>query len=188
MEDRKIVELYFARNEEAIEATAKKYGKYCFSISKNILSCKEDAEECVNDTYIDAWYSIPPHKPNSLALFLGKITRRIAIDRWRKQNAQKRGGGEVTLVLDELYQCVPDFTDVEQEYEQRRLTEVINSFVRQLPSVEQKVFLCRYWYMDSVKIISKRFHFSESKVKSMLHRTREKLKIVLNEEGYHEAR
>ena len=93
----------------------------------------------------------------------------------------------MAVVLDELYQCVPDFTDVEQEYEQRRLTEVINSFVRQLPSVEQKVFLCRYWYMDSVKDISKRFHFSESKVKSMLHRTREKLKIVLSEEGYHEA-
>ena len=115
MEDRKIVELYFARNEEAVEATAKKYGKYCFSISKNILSCKEDAEECVNDTYIDAWYSIPPHKPNSLALFLGKITRRIAIDRWRKQNAQKVHNSQSADEKDLHGLCITDFPQ-ENEY------------------------------------------------------------------------
>lgn len=184
MDDRRIIDLYFARNEQAIEETASKYGKYCFSIANHILSDPEDSKECVNDTYLDAWNSIPPHRPQSLALYLGKITRRISIDRWRKRNARKRSGGEMNLVLEELYECIPDETDVESEYEKRRLSETINSFVKELPASEQKVFLCRYWYMDSVKSIGKRFHYSESKVKSMLYRTRAKLKTVLSEEGF----
>ncbi len=167
-----------------MEETAAKYGKYCFSIAKNILPSREDAQECVNDTYLDAWNSIPPHRPASLALFLGKITRRICIDRWRQQNARKRGGGETALALEELYQCVPDGCDAEQEYEKRELSRTINTFVKTLPGPEQRIFLCRYWYMDSIKDISKRFHYSESKVKSMLHRTRDKLKAELSKEGY----
>lgn len=184
MDDKGIVRLYFDRNETALDETAKKYGKYCFSIAHNILANREDAEESVNDTYLDAWNSIPPHRPNSLALFLGKITRRISIDRYRRRNAQKRGSGELELVLDELYQCVADEADVEKEFEKRHLAQVINAFVKGLPSNEQKVFLCRYWYMDSIQSISKRFGYSESKVKSMLHRTREKLKAALRKEGY----
>ena len=184
MDDKGIVRLYFDRNEQAIDETSKKYGKYCFSIANNILSNREDAEESVNDTYLDAWKSIPPHRPNSLALFLGKITRRISIDRYRRKNAHKRGGGELALVLDELYQCIPDETDVEKEFEKRHLALVINNFVKSLPANEQRVFLCRYWYMDSVKSISRRFGYSESKVKSMLHRTRAKLKEEFRKEGY----
>lgn len=184
MDDKRIVRFYFDRNERALDETAKKYGKYCFSIAHNILSNREDAEESVNDTYLDAWNSIPPHRPNSLALFLGKITRRISIDRYRRRNAQKRGGGELALVLDELYQCIADEVDIEKEFEKRHLTQVINEFVKNLPSNEQKVFLCRYWYMDSIKSISKRFGYSESKVKSMLFRIREKLKEALRKEGY----
>ena len=184
MDDKKIIELYFMRNEHALDETASRYGKYCYSIARNILPSREDAEESVNDTYLDAWNSIPPHRPNSLALFLGKITRRISIDRWRRQNAKKRGGGEMALVLDELYQCIPDETDVEKEFEKRHLAQVINNFVKTLPAHEQKVFLCRYWYMDSVKSISRRFGYSESKVKSMLHRTREKLREEIRKEGY----
>ncbi len=184
MEDKRIVELYFSRNERAIEETAAKYGKYCFSIAHNILSNREDAEECVNDTYMDAWNQIPPTRPKSLSLFLGKITRRISIDRWRRRNAQKRGGGEMDLVLDELYQCIPDHSNVEQEYAFKELTATINTFVGTLPATEQRVFLCRYWYLDSIRDIAKRFRFSESKVKSMLLRTREKLKKHLQKEGY----
>ena len=184
MEDKSIIRLYFARQEQAIEETEKKYGKYCFSIAHNILADREDAQECVNDTWLDAWNSIPPHRPNSLALFLGKITRRVSIDKWRRRNARKRGGGELALVLDELYQCIPDEIDVEKEFEKKCLAEVINSFVKSLPDGERRVFLCRYWYMDPVRSICKRFGYSESKVKSMLFRTREKLKKKLCEEGF----
>lgn len=184
MDDKGIIGLYFARNEQAIDETARKYGSYCFSIAHNILTSREDAEESVNDTYLDAWNSIPPHIPNSLALFLGKITRRISIDRYRYRNAQKRGGGEMELVLDELYQCIAEGSDVETEFEKAHLTQVIREFVKALPGNEQKVFICRYWYMDSVRSIGKRFGYSESKVKSMLHRTREKLREALGKEGY----
>ena len=184
MDDKGIVRLYFERNERAIDETSKKYGKYCFAIANNILSNREDAEESVNDTYLDAWNNIPPHRPNSLSLFLGKITRRISIDLYRRKNAQKRGGGELALVLDELYQCIADETDVEKEFEKRHLSQVINDFVKFLPRNEQKVFICRYWYMDSIQSISERFGYSESKVKSMLYRTREKLREALRKEGY----
>ena len=184
MDDKGIVRLYFDRNERAVDETAKKYGRYCFSIAHNILPSREDAEESVNDTYLDAWNSIPPHRPRSLALFLGKITRRISIDRYRRNTAQKRGGGEMALVLDELYQCIADSGDVEKEFEKKQLAQVINRFVKSLPANEQKVFLCRYWYMDSVQSIGKRFGYSESKVKSMLFRTRTKLKEELRKEGY----
>lgn len=184
MDDHIIVDLYFQRSERAISETASKYGNYCYSIAYNILSNNEDAEESVNDTYNDAWNSIPPHRPSILATFLGKITRRISIDRWRKRNAEKRGGGEIPLVLDELQDCIANATSVEEEYEKQHLSDVINTFVKSLPETEQKVFLCRYWYVDSISSISKQFGFSESKVKSMLFRTREKLRLVLIKEGF----
>lgn len=184
MEDNKIVELYLHRSEQAVTETQSKYGNYCYSIAYQILANNEDAEESVNDTYIDAWNSIPPNKPAILSTFLGKITRRISIDRWRSRNAKKRGGGEMPLVLEELAECVEGNNSIEQELEQKRLTEVINTFVLGLPQKEQKVFLCRYWYMDSVDSICRLFGFSESKVKSMLYRTREKLKHVLEKEDF----
>ncbi len=179
MDDNNIVDLYWQRMEQAISETAKKYGKYCYSIAYNILGSREDAEESVNDTYSDAWNSIPPHRPSVLSTFLGKITRRRAIDKYRKHTARKRGGGEIPLVLDELKDCIADKGSMEQWYEKKRLSEVINAFVIALPEIEQKVFLCRYWYMDPISSICKQFGFSESKVKSMLYRTREKLRIVL---------
>lgn len=184
MLDNAIVALYFDRNEQALEETASKYGKYCFSIAYNILSNQEDAEESVNDTYLDAWNSMPPHRPSSLSLFLGKITRRISIDKWRRKHAKKRGGGEVPLVLEELRGCLADSADVERDVEQRYLAEVINRFLKTLPVQEQRVFLCRYWYLDSIGSICKRFGYTEAKVKSMLHRTREKLRKVLEQEGF----
>lgn len=184
MDDNAIVDLYFRRSEQAIKETATKYGNYCYSIAYNILNNNEDAEESVNDTYNDAWNSIPPHCPSILSTFLGKITRRISIDRWRKHNAKKRGGGEMPLVLEELQNCISNTASVEEEYERQHLSDVINTFVKSLPEMEQKVFLCRYWYMDSISSINRQFGFSESKVKSMLFRTREKLRLVLIKEGF----
>ncbi len=157
---------------------------YCYSIAYNILHNSEDAEESVNDTYTDAWNSMPPHRPSVLSTFLGKITRRISIDRFRHRTAEKRGGGELPLVLDELGDCVADDVSIEEIFERQRLAEVVNAFLRSLPDTERRVFLCRYWYMDPIASISKQFRFSESKVQSMLFRTRGKLRIVLVKEGF----
>ena len=183
MEDRRIVDLYWHRNENAIAETAEKYGRYLHSIAYRILSNTEDAEECVNDTYADAWNAMPPHRPSVLSTFLGKITRRISIDLWRRRNAGKRGGGEIELVLEELEECVSGGT-VEEESERRELREKLNDFLLSLPSPERKVFLCRYWYMEPISSISQEFGYSESKVTSMLYRTRGKLRVMLEKEGY----
>lgn len=184
MEDKEIIDLYWKRSEHAITETDQKYGVYCFCIANNILSNKEDSEESVNDTWLAAWNTMPPKKPDILAVFLGKITRYISLDRWRKRMASKRGGGEVPLVLDELEECVAGRESVELQYLKKELAEVINGFLNTLSEIERKVFICRYWYMDSIENISKRFEFSESKVTSMLYRIRGKLKNVLEKEGF----
>lgn len=184
MEDQEIVSLYWNRHERAIEETEKKYGKYCYSIAYRILENHEDSEESVNDTYIDAWNSIPPHKPNMLSTFLGKITRRIAIDKWRISHAEKRGCGECALVLDELEECITAENSVETELEKKQLTEAVNGFLQTLSLTERRIFICRYFYMDSVESVCKKFGFSESKVKSMLFRAREKLRVYLRKEGF----
>ena len=184
MEDNCIVDLYWQRNESAISETATKYGKYLYSISYQILLNAEDAEECVNDTYNDAWQSIPPHRPSVLSTFLGKITRRISIDLWRKYNAEKRGGGVMVLALNELEECVSGKGDVENEIERLELQKKLNDFLLALPRVDRQVFMCRYWYMNSISDIAKQFAYSESKVKSMLYRTRNKLRAMLEKEGY----
>ena len=184
MEDNRIVDLYWQRNERAISETAAKYGKYLHSISFQILQNAEDAEECVNDTYNDAWQSMPPHRPSILSTFLGKITRRISIDLWRKNSAEKRGGSEIALALDELEECVAGTDDVETEVERRELQRKLNAFLLRLPRVDRQVFMCRYWYMDSISEIAIQFDYSESKIKSMLYRTRNKLRAMLEKEGY----
>lgn len=183
MKDDVIVDLYWKRDESAIAETAAKYGKYLHSISYRILLNNEDAEECVNDTYNDAWQSIPPHRPSVLSTFLGKITRRISIDLWRKNGAEKRGGGEMALALDELEECVSGTGDVEAEIERLELQKKLNDFLLALPRTERRVFMCRYWYMDSVSDIAGKFACSESKIKSMLYRTRKKLRAMLEKEG-----
>lgn len=184
MEDSAIVSLYWQRDESAITETAVKYGKYCFSIAYGVLGNASDAEESVNDTYLDAWNAMPPSRPTMLSTFLGKITRRISIDRWRKRNAEKRGGGQMEAILDELAECVSSEENVEQTVEQQMITDHINAFVRTLPDVEQWIFLCRYFYMDSIKDIAKRFGFSQSKIKSMMLRIRRKLRAFLEKEGW----
>ncbi|MBE5861663.1 MAG: RNA polymerase sigma factor [Lachnospiraceae bacterium] len=184
MEDQRIVDLYWERNESAIPETAAKYGKYLQRISYQILSNAEDAEECVNDTYQDAWQSMPPHRPSVLSTFLGKMTRRISIDLWRKRSAEKRGSGVAALALEELEECVSGTGDVESEAIRHELQRKLNAFLLGLPQVDRQVFLCRYWYMDSISDIAKQFSYSESKIKSMLHRTRKKLRALLEKEGY----
>ena len=183
MNDKNIVDLYFNRDEEAIAQTDKKYGRYCYSIAYNILTNKEDAEESVSDTYMTAWRAIPPRRPSVLSTFLGKITRHISIDRWRERSAYKRGGGEVTLALDELEDCVAGLQNVEMEYERKELIRAYVKFLDTLPITERRVFLCRYWYVDSIEAIAEKFGFSQSKVKTMLYRTRAKLRKQLAEEG-----
>ena len=184
MNDKNIVDLYFNRDEEAITQTDKKYGRYCYSIAYNILTNKEDAEESVSDTYMTAWRAIPPRRPSVLSTFLGKITRHIPIDRWRERSAYKRGGGEVTLALEELEDCVAGLQNVEMEYERKELIRAYVKFLDTLPITERRVFLCRYWYVDSVEAIAEKFGFSQSKVKTMLYRTRKKFRKTLWEEGF----
>ena len=170
MTDAQIVEMYWERNEQAISVTAEKYGTYCYSVAYGILHNEEDSKESVNDTYMSAWNSMPPHKPNVLKTFLGKITRRLSIDKLKRKNAEKRGG-EIAEILDELSECISPIGDPIAETD------------KELKDTEQRVFLCRYWYARSVKEIAKLFGFSESKVKVMLMRTRNKLKTRLDEEG-----
>ena len=183
MEDNRIVDLYWMRNERAITETESKYGKYCYAIAYNILCDKEDADESVNDTYLGAWNAIPPHRPSVLRTFLGKITRRVSLKKWRDSHRDKRGGNEVSLALDELSECVPSNVTVEDEVIVAELSKALNRFIEDLPVTERRVFICRYWYLDSIEKISMDFCFSSSKVKSMLHRTRAKLFSHLKKEG-----
>ena len=184
MEDREIINLYWERNSNAIKETASKYGGYCKSIAKNILGNNEDAEECVNDTYLNTWNSIPPNRPNILSTYLGKITRNLSFDRFRHRHADKRGGGEIELVLDELGECVSGADSVEQEVEKKELVRAINSFLDTLSQEKCNIFLCRYWYALPVSEIATRFGMSEGNVSVTLNRIRSKLKNYLKERGY----
>ena len=184
MEDNAIVDLFFARSEDAIVHTDRKYGGYCFSIAYNILTNKEDSEESVSDTYLAAWRAIPPRRPAMLGAFLGKITRNLSIDRWRSRGAEKRGGGEIILALEELDACVADTRTMESAVEGRELARSFNAFLQTLSETERCIFLSRYWYLDPVAVIAMNFGFSQSKVTSMLHRLRKKLHVYLEKEGY----
>lgn len=183
MEDSMIVALYWARSEQAIAESEQKYGAYCRTIAAGIVGDPEDAEECVNGTWLGAWNAIPPHRPAVLRTFLGKITRRIAIDRWRTMSRRKRGGGETALALEELEDCLSG-GDVQREIEQKELTEILNRFLAELPDGKRDAFMCRYWQMASIEEIAAAFGWSVSKTKSQLLRTREKLARRLREEGY----
>lgn len=181
MDDEKIVDLYWQRKESAIQETKVKYGRYCYSIAYNILQDREDAEECENDTYLDAWRSIPPNKPVTFPTFLGTITRRISLDKWRRKNAYKRGG-EITLSLDELEECIPANHSIDDAITTENLAKTISVFLKTLSEPECNVFLRRYWYFDSINAICKRYGFGQSKVKMMLLRTRAKLLTHLEKE------
>lgn len=184
MDDKEIIELYFARNETAIKETADKYGNYCTKIAKNIVNNDEDACECVNDTYLNTWEAIPPTRPSIFSAFLAKITRNLAFNVYRRNHAMKRGGSEISLVLDELAECVSGKDNVEQEIEKKELVASINSFLKDLEPKKRNIFVCRYWYADNVNSIAKRYKMTESNVSVTLNRMRAKLKDYLVERGY----
>lgn len=184
MEDNKIVALYWQRNENAIKETSRKYGAYCFAVADNILHNKEDAEECVSETWLKAWNAIPPQKPTILKIFLAKITRNLAINYFHTRSAQKRGGGEIILVLDELAECLASESDVMEEYEARELGQCIRRFVRLLPEREGNVFVRRYFFTEPIAQIAKKYGLSRNNVTVILSRTRSKLKAYLLEEGF----
>ena len=170
MEDEQIVDLYWQRSDLAISETNQKYGKYCHTIAYNICGTDEDADECVNDTWFRAWNTMPPEKPSRLAVFLGKIIRNLAIDKYRKDRSQKYGGGQVTLCLDELGECIGEDTPIEDRL---ALKELMDSFLHSLPDKNRKIFLLRYWYMMPVAEIAKRNDISEGAVKMILQRVRD---------------
>lgn len=182
MEDAQIVTLYWDRDERAIGETDKKYGKYLHTIAYNILADREDSQESVNDTYLAAWDSMPPHKPAVLSTYLGKITRRISIDCFRRKNAQKRGS-EYALSLEELEQCVGRNT-TEESVNLQALADAIGKYLETVSLDARRVFIGRYYYLDPVKDIARYCHITESKAKMLLLRTRQGLWEHLQKEGF----
>ena len=178
-----IIDLYWARSEAAISETANKYGRFCAAIAMNILHSAEDAEECVSDTYLKTWDAIPPQRPTFFSAFLGKITRNLALNKYRAQRTKKRGGGELALIYDELEGSVPSGSNVEKEYEANLAVAAINAWLRSLDQESRIIFVRRYWYLDPIQTIARHFKMSESKVKSMLYRLRQALKAQLENEG-----
>ncbi|MBR5201842.1 MAG: sigma-70 family RNA polymerase sigma factor [Clostridia bacterium] len=184
MQDEKIVELYWQRDESAIHETQEKYETYLYKIAYNILSDEEDSMESVNDTYLAAWNSMPPHRPNVLSTYLGKLTRRISIDIFRKRNRVKRQSSEYALSLTELEDCISSNDSPEKDYEAQVLGEVINTFLHTLSNDARNVFIGRYYFLDSVKDVANYCGISEAKAKALLFRTRNSLKEYLIKEGY----
>ena len=182
MDDAKIIALYEARDEAAIAETQKKYDGYCHYIAERILPSREDAEECVNDAYHKAWNTIPPQKPESLASYIGMLTRQLSLNRYKLNHRKKRGEGTLPLILDELAECVGDGGDMPTA-DDLALRDALDRFLRALPQRTRMVFLRRYWYFDSVAAIARRYGFGQSKVKMMLHRTRQSLRDYLEKEG-----
>ena len=185
MEDNTIVSRMWERDDTALAEVQKKYQSYCYAIAKNILLLHEDAEESVNDTWLAAWQSIPPHRPENLKTYLGKLTRTISIDKWRKNHVQKRVTAGYLESIDELEEVISDGkSDVSSGIYEEELSRLISSFLHRLPEIPRNVFIRRYWYHDSIEEICKRFAFSESKTKMILKRTRDKLSNELKKEGY----
>ena len=183
MDDQMIVDLFWRRSQDAIAETAKKYGNYCYRIAYNILANAEDSEECVSDTYLKVWESIPPTRPNRFFAFIGKITRHLAINRYAYLTAEKRGGSQIPLALEELADCIPDLNTPAKIVEEKELGNVINQFLGDLSAESRKIFLQRYWSMMPVKEIAEMYSITESKVKMSLMRTRVKFKHYLQKEG-----
>ncbi|MCL2153790.1 MAG: sigma-70 family RNA polymerase sigma factor [Oscillospiraceae bacterium] len=184
MTDAEIIDLFWNREQDAITQTSKQYGNYCFAIANGILDNREDSEECVSDTWHRAWGAMPPQRPNKLSLFLGKITRHLAFDKYKMRKAQKRGGSEFSLVLDELDECIPSPNTTPQAIiEAEELERIINQFLHGLPERDCSIFLLRYWHNKPLAEIASRLGAKENNVKASLFRTRQKLKAHLEKEG-----
>lgn len=183
MEDYEIIELFWRRSEDAVQAAAKQYGGYCRAIAGNILGSFQDIEECMNDTWLAAWNSIPPQKPQRLSVYLGRITRNLALTRRKEQSALKRGGGQADLALNELTACIPASGSVEDAMDEIVLRDSIEAFLRSLPEQKRRIFLRRYWAMEPVSDIAKAFGLRRGQTSTMLYRLRLELKDHLEKEG-----
>jgi len=183
MDDKEILDLYFDRHESALHETKSKYGRRLHMTAMNILRSHEDAEECVNDALLKAWEAIPPARPDSFGAYLAKTARNIALNKIEANNAQKRGGGEMAILLSELEDCLPASDNIEDTFEATVVTDAINSFLDTLEKSARAVFVLRYFHGDSIRDISKRYRVSEGTLKSVLFRLRKKLKIFLEKEG-----
>lgn len=180
MEDTRIVDLYFQRDEQALTHTRHRYGRYLYRVAYNVLQNEQDAEECINDTLLRAWNAIPPHRPERLAVYLGKIIRRLALDRYAARTADKRGGGITAALLEEWRDALPTGGDPADDL---AVQDALNRFLRQLPQERRRVFLRRYWYGDPIRAIAADRGATESRIKMMLARTRGELKEFLEKEG-----
>ena len=187
MEDQLIIDMYFARDEQAIACTADKYGRLLRSIAYGILRSHEDSEECENDTYMKAWAIIPPTRPAAFQAFLARITRNLSLDRYDKMHAAKRGGGEVPLIIDELEECIADMgaAATDDGSDDEELKRLLNKFLESLSQDNRKIFMRRYFFGDQVNEIADKFGFGKSKVKMSLSRSRDSLKALLQKEGYY---
>lgn len=184
MNDNEIVELFFQRNPDGIQAAQEKYGAYCLAVARNILGGEEDSQECLNDLWLRAWNAIPPQRPQFLAAFLGRIARNLALNRYKAKMAEKRGGGEAALSLEELAEYLPAGSEPQSEAEAAEFSRVLSAFLRTEKEESRQVFLQRYFLCQPVGQIADHFGFSESRVKSMLLRTRTRLKHYLEREGW----
>lgn len=184
MDDSAIIELYFARDQQAIQATAQAYGAYCAAIAQRILDDQGAAEECVNDAWLKCWQSIPPQRPRSLKSFAGRIVRNLALSTLRAGTAQKRGGGQVQLALDELSEVVSGSDTPEGALDRQAFRAALDGFLAGLRPRDRNLFLRRYWYLDSVEALAKRFSMSRTQVTTTLHRLRERLRVHLQQEGF----
>lgn len=184
MEDKEIIGLFFSREESAITRTKEKYGSYCAAIAGNILGDHQDVEEVLSDTWLRVWNTIPPKRPEHLKLYLARIARNLAFDRFRADSRAKRGGGEMPLALEELRECLPAPGNPEEVLAARELKKCINAFLWTLPERDREIFLLRYFSVESTVAIAKKFRLSEAGVRTVLSRTRKKLKDHLEKEGY----
>ena len=183
MDDQEIIARFFARDEEGLTAARARYEPYCAAVARSLLNDPRDQEECLSDTWLRAWNAIPPQRPRSLGAFLAKITRNLAINRLRDGNAQRRGGGQVPLALEELRECVSPEGSPEGELDRQAAEEALNRFLDGLPPLQREVFLRRYWYLDSIENIARRTGWSKSRVTTTLHRLRVRLRAHLIQEG-----
>lgn len=184
MEDEKILELFWQRDQQALQQTQQKYGAYLTKVAMNVLGDPEDSRESVNDAYLAAWDAIPPHRPQNLCAFLSKLTRRISIDLLRRQSSQKRGGGNYDVALSELDQCLSGGNTTEEIADGNALAQTIAAFLKTRSPAARTAFVCRYFYMDSVKEAARACGLTESNTKVLLHRTRQALREYLEKEGY----
>ena len=181
--DQQILELFWQRSEEALDATMQKYGRILHKVSQNILHDSQDVEECINDTLYKAWDTIPPKRPEFFGAYLAKIARNFALQRWRAAGTAKRGKGQTSLILEELGETIPNPESTEQSAEYSHTLRVINMYLGQMDPDVRVIFVRRYFFGDSIQDICKRFNTSPSKIKSALFRARLKLRTILEEEG-----